>query len=317
VKQNLGTYLRKAKDAYYAGEPFISDSQYDALEELYAKDTDIGTTRGQSPHLYKMYSLRKYYKNEDILPKGNYVITPKLDGAAIALMYVKGKFTRAVTRGNGEYGEDISHLFDETSLVKMGIPQGIDKEPEYAQIVGEVVAPKSIPNARNYAAGALSLKDINEFHNRELYFIPYGIQPNLSILYLMELKCFQDLGFNYIFDFDFVEQFPQDGLVYRVTRNDIFYDMGYTAKFPRGSFAVKERNQGIKTKLIDVIWQTGKSGKVTPVAILDPIEIDGAIVSRATLNNPGFIEALELEIGDFVMVERAGGIIPRIIKKAS
>ena len=92
--------------------------------------------------------------------------------------------------------------------------------------------------------------------------------------------------------------------------------MGYTSKHPRGAYALKERTAGIKTKILDVIWQTGKSGKVTPVAILEPIEIDGATVSRATLNNFGFIEALGVQIGDSVMVERAGGIIPRIIKKA-
>ena len=92
--------------------------------------------------------------------------------------------------------------------------------------------------------------------------------------------------------------------------------MGFTSKHPRGAFAVKERSEGVKTTILDVIWDTGKTGKVTPVAILEPINIDGARVARATLNNPGFIEALGVGIGDSVMVERAGGIIPRIIGKA-
>ncbi len=122
-------------------------------------------------------------------------------------------------------------------------------------------------------------------------------------------------GFNTVASFE-TDEYPQDGKVYRIDDNKTYEEMGYTSKHPRGAFAVKKRTEGIKTILLRVDWEVGKSGKVTPVAILDKVNIDGAEVSRATLNNPGFIEALDLHIGDAVMVERAGGIIPRIIKKA-
>lgn len=312
----LKEFLEKASKAYYAGSPIISDSQYDALEELYGKETNIGTTRGQTPHLYKMHSLRKYYEGEDIIPVDNYIITPKLDGAAIALYYVDGHFIKAVTRGDGEYGEDVSHLLTSENLNNLSIPRRIDSLRGFVQITGEIVAPKNIVNARNYAAGALGLKDPKEFAQKELYFLPYDIQPRLTELYFTDLNHLKSFGFLSILLNEVTDKFPQDGKVYRVSHHKKYEDMGYTAKFPRGAFAVKQRSEGIKTQLLDVIWKTGKSGKVTPVAILDPIVIDGATVSKATLNNPGFIEALDIEIGDFIMVERAGGIIPRIIKKA-
>ncbi len=91
--------------------------------------------------------------------------------------------------------------------------------------------------------------------------------------------------------------------------------MGFTSKYPRGAFALKERTEGVRTTLLDVVWQTGKTGKVTPVGIIKSVNIDGANVNRVTLNNPGFIEALGVQIGDDIMVERAGGIIPRVIQK--
>jgi DNA ligase (NAD+) len=103
--------------------------------------------------------------------------------------------------------------------------------------------------------------------------------------------------------------------VFRLDDNAEFKKYGQTAKHPRGAYALKVRTEGVPTKLLDVVWQTGKSGKVTPVAILDPIEIDGAKISQATLNNIKYIEDLGLEIGCTVAVERAGGIIPRVLKR--
>jgi len=245
------------------------------------------------------------------------IVSPKLDGAAIALTYVRGKLEQVLTRGNGEMGEDVTHLFTHMTCYKLGIPNDLGEGAlPLLQIAGELVTTKDRPNARNYAAGALSLKDVNEFSSRELYFYPYDVKPSVSKFYQFELwHLHKEWGFNYILTLLELEQFPQDGLVYRAKDNDTYNDMGYTSKHPRGAFAVKERSEGIETTLLDVLWQTGKSGKVTPIAILEPIIIDDATVSRATLNNVGFIEALGLEIGDKVMVERAGGIIPRIIRK--
>ena len=103
--------------------------------------------------------------------------------------------------------------------------------------------------------------------------------------------------------------------VYRINENTLFDKQGYTAHHPRGAFALKERKEGVVTTLIDVEWQTGKSGIVTPVAILDPIIIGDAEVSRATLHNIEYIQSLNLEIGCKVEVIRSGEIIPRILRR--
>lgn len=307
--QNLKEFLLTAKKAYYEGEPIISDEQYDALEEKYGEVLEVGYNLDDGvPHFAQLYSLEKKYKDENELPKGDYVVTPKLDGASIALLYINGTLVQALTRGNGKKGKDISYL------VHQLVPNEITPFLPNLQIRGEVVAPKTIENARNYAAGALGLKSVKEFNSRELYFVAHECYPNITSTYsndLTELSKYFRVVIH-----DYCAKFPQDGLVYRLDSNEEYYKAGFTSKHPKGAFALKERSEGIPTQLLDVIWQTGKTGKVTPVAILEPIVIDGATVSRATLNNPGFIESLGLKIGDTVLVERAGGIIPRIICKA-
>jgi NAD-dependent DNA ligase len=319
--ETLERYLQKCKETYYAGNPIISDSQYDALEDLYEKlsgePVGIGSTRGRVKHWYKMYSLQKYYRGDKLPEWSSVVISPKLDGASLALRYIDGKFHSAVTRGNGEYGEDVSHLFIENwdhSCINLGVDWEIPFKGAI-QITGEIVAPKTIKNARNYAAGALNLKDAKEFLNKDLKFFAYDMQPTSASNYAEVLGQLFYGGF-FIVGRPPCEEYPTDGSVHRIASIDDYYDLGFTSKHPKGAYALKERTEGIKTKILDVIWQTGKTGVVTPVALLKPVEIDGATVSRATLNNPGFIESLGVQIGDSVMVERAGGIIPRIIRKA-
>jgi DNA ligase (NAD+) len=317
MSRNLKEFLEECKLAYYSGDPIISDDQYDHLEEICNEDLSVGTNRGRTRHWFQMYSLQKVYLGEDPpWDKQNMVCTPKLDGAAIALRYLNGTLDSVVTRGNGEYGDDVSHLFQDPRLYGLlYIPQTIDVEGA-VQINGELVAPKYIENARNYAAGALGLKNAVVFSDRILTFFAYSIQPYPTDWYQVDMRLLNDNGFISVWSDQDWTDYPTDGLVHRLDSNIKFDEMGYTNKHPRGAYALKKRTEGVKTKILDVIWQTGKSGKVTPVAILDPIDIDGATVSRATLNNFGFIEALGVSIGDSVMVERAGGIIPRIIRKA-
>ena len=317
MSKSLKQFLIECKEAYYAGEPIISDEQYDHLEDICNEDLSVGTYRGKTHHWFRMYSLQKVYLGEDPpWDKINMVCTPKLDGAAIALRYLNNELHSVVTRGDGKYGDDISHLFqDERIYGPMGISKYLDI-PGAAQVTGEIVAPKYIENARNYAAGALGLKSAVVFGDRILQFFAYGLQPYPTNWYQTDMKYLTDNGFNSVWSDQDWTDYPSDGLVHRVNSNVTYESMGYTNKHPRGAYALKNRTEGVKTKIVDVVWQTGKSGKVTPVAILDPIEIDGATVSRATLNNFGFIEALGVRIGDSVMVERAGGIIPRIIRKA-
>lgn len=310
----LKEFLIECKAAYYAGNPIISDEQYDALEKSYNGTLNVGTNKGRIKHWERMYSLQKKYTDEDYTLEHIYYVTPKLDGAAIALRYIRGTLDSVVTRGNGEYGEDITHLFDESNCENVNIPYYLEKN-HTTQITGEICAKSKIPNARNYAAGALNLKDPEKFFNKKLNFFAYDLTNSLLKSYARNLVYLNNLGFDTVASYE-TNLYPQDGEVYRVDSNKLYKELGFTNKHPRGAFALKVRTEGILTTLLDVEWETGKTGRVTPVAILDPIVIDGATVSRATLNNPGFIENLNLHIGDYVMVERAGGIIPRIIKKA-
>ncbi len=315
--------LDKASKAYFEGSPFLSDEEFDALAKKEGYERVGYNPDAKRKHLFPLYSLQKVFEGEDTPPtyKSNVIETPKLDGAAIAIQYKKGKLSRVVTRGDGIAGVDITDKFMFTDIVPKQLWTKLQfKEFDNLQITGEIVAPKDIPNARNYAAGALNLKDVNEFRNRNLTFIAYSVEPSISPFYKTDMSSLLYEGFNVATSGDEVDnwnEFPNDGRVIRVNDNQEYSDLGYTSHHPRGAYALKTREEGIETTLLDVVWQTGKSGKVTPVAILDPIEIDDAIISRATLNNMAYIKSLNLEIGCRVKVIRAGKIIPRIIERVS
>jgi DNA ligase (NAD+) len=227
------------------------------------------------------------------------------------LLYVGGQLVQALTRGDGVEGQLITDkLLSSTSLVPHTI-----LSKKIVQITGEIVAPNHIPNARNYAAGSLNLKNADEFATRAISFFAYNVSPNFHDTYDKDMVHLKMLGFNTVQETDLEKIYPTDGVVFRLNNNKKFEELGYTSKHPRGAYARKERADHVETKLLDVEWQVGKSGKVTPVAILEPVLIGDAMVSRATLNNPGFIEALGLEIGDTVAVVRSGEIIPCILHK--
>ena len=308
-------FLDSASAAYYAGSPFISDEQFDRLADSVGYNKVGAKQHGNvERHLYQMYSLQKFYEDEGqkrpLEGITDLSTTAKLDGAAISLLYVDGNLVRGLTRGDGIEGQLITDKLLAANLVPHQIPyKGV------IQITGEIVAPINIENARNYAAGSLNLKDVNEFKTRALSFFAYSVFPNLERTYRGDLSTLQSFGFGVINEPDLDKIFPCDGVVFRVNDNKIFNDMGYTAKHPRGAYARKERAAHVETKLLGVEWQVGKSGKVTPVAILEPVYIGDALVSRATLNNPGFIEMLDLQIGDTVAIIRSGEIIPCILHK--
>lgn len=344
-------FLDYASLRYYSGDPIISDEEFDKLAALYDYQS-VGNVRGESSdisHAFRLYSLQKCYTDEPLIELGGTIIrTVKLDGAAVALYYVYGRLSLALTRGDGIKGLDITD----------NIRKLVSDKPEYEdpfegggihdlsaipllQITGEVVAPKHIKNARNYAAGALGLKDSNEFASRELHFIAYGVMPQYSLLreganavfvllgtdtgntrkagWYEELMLLAEYGFNIVPIADntsqWDEQFPTDGIVYRTNEYDIFNSAGFTSKHPRGAFALKERKGGVYTTLKEVVWQVGRTGVITPVALIEPVEIGGAIVTKASLHNISYIESLSLEIGCIIEVERAGEIIPRVIKR--
>lgn len=304
-------FIEKASACYYSGAPIISDEEFDSLVKKYNYDQVGHRVTDGTPHMYRMYSLQKVFSLDDIpTPNSKYIRTPKLDGAAVSLLYVNGHFALGLTRGDGNLGRDITIKLEE--LVPLTIPMRGE-----VQITGEVVMPSSVPNARNVASGLLNLKDIQEFRDRsrDLVFVAYDIQFEKDYSSYDEIMgALAHEGFNVVTTFDH-SNYPTDGWVYRINNQKSFKKMGYTAHHPRGAFALKEQKEGVHTELLDVVWQVGKSGTVSPVAILSPVEVEGAIVSRATLHNIEYIRSLELEIGSTVEVIRSGDIIPRIVRR--
>jgi len=322
--KNIKSTLKRAALAYYNGKPVMSDEEFDSLAEL-VNYQEVGAVSrdNRHAHAYQMFSLQKVFSNEVSTkdPFNNYretvAVTPKLDGAAVSLLFIGQKLYRALTRGDGKRGLDITSHMEHLVPADLSYDeQVIDKlfMPEYFQVTGEVVAPKSIKNARNYAAGALNLKDMSEFKTRDLKFIAYGVQPYIMSSWTEDMETLHKYGFNTVLS-DEWHEYPDDGVVFRINDNKEFYSRGHTSHHPRGAYALKQRQKGIVTTLTDVVWNVGKSGVVAPVAMLDPIEIDGATVSKATLHNMAHIESMNLEIGCKVEVIRSGEIIPRIMRR--
>jgi len=301
-------FLDKMSKLYYEGTPAISDAEFDLLADKHNYSKVGYTVTDAVSHAYQMYSLQKCFDLAKApLFLDDCISTPKLDGAAVSLLYVDGNLELALTRGDGVQGRDITDKMRQ--LVETEI-----NDTGLVQVTGEVVAPSSVPNSRNFASGSLGLNDLEEFKTRPLVFVAYDATPHLGVSYedtLAQLRRYRLLTVD---KFD-ARAYPTDGTVYRLRCNREYNKLGHTSKHPRGAFALKTQQKGVSTELLDVVWQVGKSGVVSPVAILDPVEVGGATVSRATLHNIEYIRSLDLEIGCTVEVIRSGEIIPRILSR--
>lgn len=315
-------YIKSLQTDYYNGTPSVSNEEYDALVARFGEDS-VGGEGGRFKHVFRMFSLEKVYPNRGDtypLPLSECVRSPKLDGCAISLLFVLGGLQQGNTRGDGV---STPTSFEPWKMEALGIPKEISAST-LMQVTGEVVTTKRVENERNFASGAMQLQDEAEFLSRVeeggLIFVAYNAQESsersgIFPLYRQDMEYLQGEGFRTCTEGDW-DECPQDGIVYRLDSNKAHFAAGFTDKFPKGAFAEKEDEAAVETILTDVLWQVGKSGKVTPVAIFDPITIDDAVITRATLNNVGYIEALKLEIGDTVQVIRSGGIIPKIVGKS-
>jgi len=301
--------------AYYEGKPLISDEHYDALAKKYGEEDNVGTSDVMGiKHEYRMFSLQKVFDNDPIptdCTKGELIESPKLDGSAISLLYINGWLTRGLMRGDGIHAQrDIT----DKVLIMDTIPNSINTTGR-VQITGEVVFGGKSENIRNQAAGSLGLKDLVAFKGREkdLHFIGYSIYPGLAT-YVQDMEFLNNERFKTILTVG-KDEFLTDGTVFRLNDNSMFYKLGYTAKHPRGAYALKKTSDVAveETILLDVIWQTGASGKVTPVGIVDEVIIDDARINRVTLHNAGFVEQLDLDISDEILITRSGGVIPKIL----
>jgi NAD-dependent DNA ligase len=304
-------FLDHASKMYYKGTPIISDAEFDCLSAHFNYLSVGHTVTDGIPHYYPMYSLQKVFDIKDAPFALNGVVeSPKLDGAAVSLLYVDGNLVLGLTRGDGKLGRDI------TEKMKLLAPNTISLEG-IRQITGEVVAPSFIANSRNYASGALNLKDLSDFAKKDLTFVAYDMQRSFFITWTDTMHALEAEGFHVINNFDWAGVYPTDGVVYRIDDIEQYGSMGFTSHHPRGSFALKEQKEGVVTKLLNVEWQVGKSGVVSPVAILEPVKIGDAVVAKATLHNIEYIRALDLELGCEVEVIRSGEIIPRIVRRIS
>ncbi|BBM36561.1 NAD-dependent DNA ligase LigA [Pseudoleptotrichia goodfellowii] len=278
--------------------------------------------------------------------KLEYILELKLDGLSISLIYEKGMFKQAITRGDGQIGEDVTENVREISSVPKKL-----KEPIDVEVRGEIVLPVSnfnkvneireeagedvFANPRNAAAGTIRQLDSSIVKDRGLdCYLYYLVNPERYEIktHLESIEFIKKLGFKTtdIFekytDFKELEKsiekwhderekldYETDGLVIKVNDFSYYNELGYTTKSPRWAIAYKFPAEQVKTKLLDVTFQVGRTGVITPVAELEPVTLSGSVVKRASLHNFDEIERKEIKIGDNVIIEKAAEIIPQVV----
>lgn len=362
---------------YVLDTPTISDFEFDAklkqLQELEAKypeyyDEDSPTLRvGGSitknfntiVHEYRMYSLDNSYSKEELIEwekrvhknlgsaDVEYTCELKYDGASISITYENGRLVKAVTRGDGFQGDEVTNNIKTIKAVPLKLKGDY---PEKFEIRGEIILPLEgfakmnqelieigetpYANPRNTASGSLKLQDSAEVAKRPLDCLLYFVVGNnLPFKTQFEaLEAARRWGFkvpkqaklakNIDEVMDFLEYwdhhrhdlpYETDGVVIKV--NDIHQqeELGYTAKAPRWAIAYKFKAEQVSTRLNSISYQVGRTGAITPVANLEPVQLAGTTVKRASLHNADQIEKLDVRVGDEVFVEKGGEIIPKII----
>ncbi len=369
--------LREHNYRYYVlDQPVISDYEFDMkLNELVKLETEhpefydpnspsqrvggeVTKKFNTVEHKNRMYSLDNSYSHEEVLDwqkrvqkllgreDVEYTCELKYDGASINLSYDKGKLVRAVTRGDGVKGDDVTANVKTIRSLPLVLKEG---EQESFEIRGEIILPLEgflkmnrerieagedpYRNPRNTASGSLKLQDSAEVADRPLDCLLYQVvSDNLSFrTHYDVLKYASQQGFKVpetlqicrttdeIFEFltywdEHRDGLPYetDGVVIKVNSLDYQEELGYTSKSPRWALAYKFKAEQAKTRLNSVSYQVGRTGAITPVANLEPVELAGTVVKRASLHNADQIEKLDLRLGDLVYVEKGGEIIPKI-----
>lgn len=277
----------------------------------------------------------------------HYVVEPKIDGLSVSLEYVNGEFFRGSTRGDGNVGEDVSGNL----RVIHNIPLKLNHALPYIEVRGEVYMPKKsfdrvvdrqlindekpFKNPRNAAAGSLRQKDSEVAATRGLDIFVFNIQQiegKELTSHKESLDYLKELGFNTIPYYERVDdietafekvlqigekrgelEFDIDGAVIKVDDFSEREQLGSTAKFPKWAVAFKYPPEEKQTEILDIEITVGRTGKLTPTAVLSPVHLAGTTVSRATLHNQDFINEKGVNIGDIVTVRKAGDIIPEVL----
>ena len=310
--------IAEADRAYWAhGESDWSDAEYDAMkEELRCltgeEEKSFGTpevlSSGKVKHLVPMLSMQKVYSIGEVVSwaekyahKKSLIVMPKYDGIAL-VKYPDGTIA---TRGDGKCGEDVTELA--SSLLA-------DSKPGYGELVCkwkafEALKELGYKNPRNAVSGIVNAK-VPEIRARirHLTFAPYTqMAIELSAGWTAELlesahRNTKDMSVDY----------PTDGVVFRIADEPSFQALGHTDHHWRGQIALKDANERATSTIREIVWQE-KNGTITPVALIDPVELGGATLSRVTLHNVNWVKKWDARIGDTCVVERAGGVIPKII----
>lgn len=330
------------------------------LDDAPVRDSAARKEFAQYPHRYPMLSLGNTYsisEIEDFVRRAEkelgdvsftYSCELKFDGTAICLTYRNGRLFRALTRGDGAVGDDVT---ENVRRIK-NVPQVLSGSgwPEEFEIRGEILMPYEsferlnkereeneeapFANPRNAASGSLKLLDPNEVGRRGLMCTLYHV-PAQSVSFPTHdaaLRAAESWGLpvsaerrivhgiseieEYISHWDVERKFlpfATDGIVIKI--NELAYQstLGYTAKSPKWAVAFKFKAEEVLTELLSIDYQVGRTGAVTPVANLAPVQLSGTVVKRATLNNEDFMKQLDIRVGDMVKVIKGGEIIPKII----
>ncbi len=293
------------------------------------------------------FDSRIQKRSQELNKPTNYVVETKIDGLSAALKYVKGELVEGATRGNGLIGEDVT----ENLKTIRTIPQTINEKIDIT-VRGEVFISKNdfeklneqralneeplFANARNIAAGSLRQLDSEITKNRPLDIYIFNVQKinnNKFQSHIEQLNYLESLGFNVnpvrILCKDINEvieaiekigqdrqnlTFGIDGAVVKVDNLSLREDLGQTAKTPRWAIAYKYPPEKKETIVKDIICQVGRTGALTPMAILEPIVVAGSTITKTTLHNQDFIKEKEIKIGDKVIIQKAGDVIPEIVE---
>lgn len=331
---------------------------YDANSPTQRVGGEVTKTFKTTIHDSRMYSLDNSYSKEDLLDweirikkmvdgDVSYTCELKYDGASMNVTYENGKLLRAVTRGDGVQGDDVTANIKTIKTVPLQLKGDY---PERFDIRGEIVLPiegflkmneermandeEPYRNPRNTASGSLKLQDSAEVAKRPLECLLYSIVGNnLNISSQFEglekartwgFKVPQEAKLVHSIDevFDFINYWDKhrhnlpyeiDGVVVKVNNLHQQDELGFTAKAPRWAMAYKFKAEQVSTRLNEITYQVGRTGAITPVANLEPVELAGTIVRRASLHNADQIEKLDIRVDDEVFVEKGGEIIPKII----
>ncbi|MFH5882311.1 NAD-dependent DNA ligase LigA [Liberiplasma polymorphum] len=275
----------------------------------------------------------------------SYVLEAKIDGLAASLIYEDGKLIRAASRGNGEVGEDITHNVVTIRSIPLSLKEAVSLE-----VRGEIFMNKAafiqlnnqreqnneplFKNPRNAAAGSIRQLDSAIAASRDLDMFIYSLterDDEANTTHISTLDTLSTLGFktNKTLHLKTIEEviqevekientrhdlpFDIDGAVIKVNEKSLYKTIGYTAKSPKWAIAYKFKAEEVITHINDIIFQVGRTGQITPVAVLEPVEVQGSTVSRATLHNEGYIKDKDIRIHDDVIIKKAGDIIPEVV----